>query len=319
NCAAIPEHLLESELFGHEKGAFTGAVARRAGRFERASGGTLFLDEVADMSLPLQAKILRSIQEREVERLGGETSMPVDVRVVAATNRTLEDEVAAGRFREDLYYRLAVVVLTLPPLRERDDDIRMLAEHCVAKAAREHNRPVYAISQETLTLLKAHPWPGNVRQLCNVLERALLLADGPVLLPAHLPLEIRFPTAPAVAARGSDRPDLGAGRPGEVLLPLAELERRHIRRALSMTGGHLAHAAESLGIHRNTLRRKLQEYGIEGGGHAAHSEDEDHDSMATTTTRAPSAGGARRSTPTSDDPYVDARPERLYGQLVQGA
>src|SRR5918998_5679828 len=160
NCAAIPEHLLESELFGHEKGAFTGAVARRAGRFERAHGGTLFLDEVGDMSLPLQAKILRAIQEREVERLGGEQPIAVDVRLVAATNRTLEDEVTAGRFREDLYYRLAVVVLTLPPLRERGDDIRLLAQHCIAKDAHARGWQVEAIATETLEFLRNYPWPG---------------------------------------------------------------------------------------------------------------------------------------------------------------
>jgi DNA-binding NtrC family response regulator len=321
NCAAIPEHLLESELFGHEKGAFTGAVARRAGRFERAHGGTVFLDEIGDMSLPLQAKILRVLQEREIERLCGESSIPVDVRVIAATNRTLEDEVAQGRFREDLYYRLAVVGLTMPPLRERgDDDLRMLAEHCVTKAAREHRRPVFAISQETLALLKAYSWPGNVRQLCNVMERAILMADGPVLLPGHLPLEIRFPTEPSFVRVASERPDLGGtGRAGETLLPLAELERRHIRRALTMTGGHLAQAAESLGIHRNTLRRKLQEYGIEGGGNAAHGVHAD-DNAESGRRR---AGDERRAGAASDAAY-DAdddrpRPERPYGQLAQGA
>jgi Nif-specific regulatory protein len=275
NCAAIPEHLLESELFGHEKGAFTGAVAPHIGRFERATGGTLFIDEVGDMSLPLQAKVLRVIQDREVERVGGEKPVPVDLRLVAATHRNLEDEVAAGRFREDLYYRLAVVVLTLPPLRDRGDDVRMLAEHCMTKAVREHRRPVFAISQETLTLLRAHPWPGNVRQLCNVLDRALALADGPVLLPAHLPLEVRFPMSSPSSAGSLDRPGADVEGATETLLPLAQLERRHIQRALSMTGGHIAQAAESLGIHRNTLRRKLQEYGIEGNGNAPPPERSD--------------------------------------------
>jgi two-component system response regulator FlrC len=294
NCATIPEHLLESELFGHEKGAVTGAVAPRVGRIERASGGTLFLDEVGHMSLPLQAKILRAIQEREVERVGGEKAVPVDIRLVTATNRNLGDEVTAGRFREDLYYRLAVVVLTLPPLRDRGDDLRMLAEHCVTKAAREHGGPVFAISQETLVLLRAHPWPGNVRQLRNVLERALQLADGPVLLPAHLPLEVRFPVLAPVDARSADRPSAGAEGAIETLLPLADLERRHIRRALSMTGGHLARAAESLGIHRNTLRRKLQEYGIEVSGHALPPER-------------------------ANDVYDETPGAPLYGQLAQGA
>jgi DNA-binding NtrC family response regulator len=306
NCAAIPEALLESELFGHEKGAFTGAVGRKVGRFERAHGGTLFLDEVADLSLGAQAKVLRALQEHEVERVGGEGVLHVDVRVVAATNKDLAREVALGRFREDLYYRLAVVVLTLPPLRERGDDIRLLAEHCVARFACAHRRGTRAISREALALMAAYPWPGNVRQLNNVLERAVLLADGPVLLPAHLPTEVRAPmpglngVGPAAAIGPMQTPSNGlphyglasyghpnSGLPGyglpaqtwsggsvasaagtgsvEALLPLGELERRHIAHALALTGGHLARAAELLGIHRNTLRRKLQEYAEASG------------------------------------------------------
>jgi DNA-binding NtrC family response regulator len=270
NCAAIPEHLLESELFGHEKGAFTGAVARRTGRFERATGGTLFLDEVGDMSLPLQAKILRALQEREVERLGGERPVPVDVRLVAATNRNLEEEVAAGRFREDLYYRLAVVVVTLPPLRERGEDIRLLAEHCITKAANERGWQVEGIANETLDFLRNYPWPGNVRQLCNVMERALLMADGPVLLPQHLPPEIRnhpseaylLGTERRLGHERRERHDRRSG--GAPLPPLEALERDHIRRALALTGGQLGRAAELLGIHRNTLRRKLRDWGLSG-------------------------------------------------------
>jgi DNA-binding NtrC family response regulator len=304
NCAAIPEALLESELFGHEKGAFTGAIGRKVGRFERAHGGTLFLDEVADLSLGAQAKVLRALQEHEVERVGGEGVLHVDVRVVAATNKDLAREVAHGRFREDLYYRLAVVVLTLPPLRERGDDIRLLAEHCVARFACAHRRATRAISREALALMAAYPWPGNVRQLYNVLERAVLLADGPVLLPAHLPLEVRTPVqglngvgAPATtfATAGPvqtpshglphyglpsyglpsgglpgyglpSQVPTGAPLPADGLLPLGELERRHIAHALALTGGHLARAAELLGIHRNTLRRKLQDY-ADASGH----------------------------------------------------
>ena len=249
NCAAIPEHLLESELFGHEKGAFTGAISRRVGRFERASGGTLFLDEIGDMSLALQAKILRVLQEREVERVGGSAPVPVDVRLIAATHRDLEKDVKAGRFREDLYYRLAVVIVQLPPLRDRGDDLRILAEYYLGRYAREYNRPVYAISREALAALRSCTWPGNVRQLRNVIESAVLLADGETLFPYHLP------------------PEVTSARPIEVqdnasLLTLSELERRHIQRVLAVSEGQMNVAAEILGIHRNTLRRKLAEYGL---------------------------------------------------------
>ncbi len=265
NCAAIPEPLLESELFGHEKGAFTGAAARREGRFERANGGTLFLDEIGDMGLGLQSKILRALQEREVERLGAERPTPIDVRVVAATHRDLAEEVRQGRFREDLYYRLAVVVLTLPPLRERGDDITRLVVHSVARSAREHGRRPPAIAAETMALLRDHPWPGNVRQLRNALECAVLMAEGPVLLPEHLPREIRLPDAGSEPWLGGS-PRAGATAEHAEMLPLEELERRQIRRALALSGGHLTRAAESLGIHRNTLRRKLQEHRLDEHG-----------------------------------------------------
>ena len=250
NCAAIPETLLESELFGHEKGAFTGAAQRRVGRFERASGGTLFLDEVGDMSPAMQAKILRVLQEEEIERVGGDRPVRVDVRVVAATNRDLEVEVAAGRFREDLYYRLAVVVIHLPPLRERGGDVELLARHYLEHFARKHARAVHELDDGAVELLCAHPWPGNIRQLRNVVERALLMADGPVLLPEHLPNEVRL-----------GGPRTGAGSPHGTegqLLPLRELEHRHIRRALALARGNLGATAELLGIHRNTLRQKLR-------------------------------------------------------------
>jgi DNA-binding NtrC family response regulator len=270
NCTAIPDHLLESELFGYEKGAFTGAVTRRAGRVERASGGTLFLDEVGEMSLPLQAKILRMLQDAEVERLGGEKAVSVDIRLLAATNRTLEDAVAEGQFREDLYHSLAVVVLTLPRLRERGDDVRLLAEYCVARGARDRGWQVETIANETLDILRNYPWPGNVRQLCNVMERALFMADGPVLLPAHLPSEIRDHPAGAhvqVAERriGRERRAPLDRRSGATALPpLEALERDHIRRALALTGGQIGRAADLLGIHRNTLRRKLRDWGLRG-------------------------------------------------------
>ena len=253
NCAAIPENLLESELFGHEKGAFTGAIGRRIGRFERASGGTLFLDEIGDMSLALQSKILRAIQEREIERVGGNATVAIDVRIVAATNRDLGVAVRDERFREDLFYRLAVVTVNLPPLRERGADLDLLASHLVARYAREHRRPVRAISEEVFGVLHRHPWPGNVRQLRNAMERAVVMSEGEVLLPAHLPAEIAEPQ-PARAAQGDA---------GEMpLVTLEEMERRMIRRALAETGSNLTVAADRLGIHRNTLRRKIAEYGL---------------------------------------------------------
>jgi two-component system response regulator HydG len=249
NCAAIPETLLESELFGHEKGAFTGAVGRRAGRFERASGGTLFLDEVGDMSPAMQAKILRVLQEEEIERLGGDRPVPVDMRLVAATNQDLLAEVEAGRFREDLYYRLAVVVVRLPPLRERGDDVELLARHYLEHFARKHGREVRELDDDAAALLRTFPWPGNIRQLRNVVERASLLAEGAVLLPEHLPDEVRLgPVRAGADARGGE---------GE-LLPLREVEDLHIRRALALARGNLGATADLLGIHRNTLRQKLR-------------------------------------------------------------
>jgi DNA-binding NtrC family response regulator len=271
NCAAVPENLLESEFFGHEQGAFTGAVARRIGRFERASGGTLFLDEIGDMSMSLQSKLLRAIQEREVERVGGAQPIRVDVRVVAATNRDLEQDIVAGRFREDLYYRLAVVVVTLPPLRERGEDIQLLAEHCVQRAAEDHHLLVPVIAPDTLALLRAHPWPGNVRQLKNTLERAVLVSDGPYLLPAHLPPEFRRHPALKYLS-GMDRrmphdrrakQERRSGATTIDVTPIEALERDHVRRALTATKGHLGRAAALLGIHRNTLRRRIRMYGLD--------------------------------------------------------
>ncbi|HEU0015701.1 MAG TPA: sigma-54 dependent transcriptional regulator, partial [Longimicrobium sp.] len=255
NCAAIPENLLESELFGHEKGAFTGAIGRRIGRFERAHGGTLFLDEIGDMSMALQSKILRAIQEREVERVGGGNPVPIDVRIVAATNRDLAAAVREGRFREDLFYRLAVVTVTLPPLRERGSDLDLLATHFVAQYAREHGRPVRAVAEEVFNVLHRHPWPGNVRQLRNAAERAVVMSQGEILLPQHLPADIlHAPDAPAAN---------GAHPPAEPpLVTLEEMEKRMIRRALRETGNNVTVAAERLGIHRNTLRRKITDYGI---------------------------------------------------------
>ncbi|HEX9938033.1 MAG TPA: sigma-54 dependent transcriptional regulator [Longimicrobium sp.] len=259
NCAAIPENLLESELFGHEKGAFTGAIARKIGRFERASGGTLLLDEIGDMSLALQAKILRALQEREIERVGGEDRIPVDVRVVAATNKNLRAEIAEGTFREDLYFRLAVVTLQLPRLAERGGDLDLLVRHFVASHAVRYGRNIRAIARPVLERLHAYDWPGNIRELKNVLERAVLLAHGSVLLPEHLPLDQLRATPPA--HEGGDGAPLAGYAPD---LSLADVEKLHIREVLQLVRGHLGRASDVLGVHRNTLTRKIREYGLEG-------------------------------------------------------
>ena len=250
NCAAIPENLLESELFGHEKGAFTGAVTRKIGRFEQAAGGTLFLDEIADMSLALQAKILRAVQEREIERVGGGETIPVDVRLIAATNRDLKEAIKQQRFREDLYYRLAVVTVRLPRLAERGDDLMLLTAYFVRQFGERYGKRIHSISDGALDLLRGHAWVGNVRELRNVIERAVIVAGGDVLRVEHLPEELR---GEAVAL---------AERPQGGLLTLAEIEARHIARVLAHTNGQIGAAAEILGIHRNTLTRKMKEYGL---------------------------------------------------------
>src|SRR5881296_1191417 len=251
NCAAIPENLLESELFGHEKGAFTGAVTRKIGRFEQAGSGTLFLDEIADMSLALQAKILRAVQEREIERVGGSgETIPVDVRLIAATNRDLKEAIKQGRFREDLYYRLAVVTIRLPTLVERGDDLVLLTAYYVRLFAQRYGKKIQAISDRALGLLRAHAWVGNVRELRNVIERAVIVATDATLRAEHLPDELRGEEAAL--------PD----RPSGAHLTLAEVEARHIARVLTHTNGQIGAAAEILGIHRNTLTRKMKEYGL---------------------------------------------------------
>ncbi|HYW13166.1 MAG TPA: sigma-54 dependent transcriptional regulator [Longimicrobium sp.] len=258
NCAAIPENLLESELFGHEKGAFTGAITRKIGRFERAHGGTLFLDEIGDMSLSLQSKILRALQEREIERVGGEGRIPVDVRVVAATNRDLRAAIGEGTFREDLYFRLAVVTLNLPRLADRGSDLDLLIRHFVARYAAQYGRQVRGVARPVFELLNRHPWPGNVRELKNVLERAVLMAHGPVLLPDHLPLDQLRPATPDAGAED------GSPLPGYAPeMSMADVERLHIREVLKRVKGHLGRASEVLGVHRNTLTRKIREYGLE--------------------------------------------------------
>jgi two-component system response regulator AtoC len=248
NCTAVPRELMESEFFGHEKGAFTGAVARRQGRFQQAEGGTLFLDEVGDLDLAVQAKLLRALQEREISRVGAERAERVDVRVVAATNRDLEAAVKQGTFRADLYYRLHVVSLRIPPLRERREDIPLLAEHF----AQKHGRPEgSAISPAARELLLAHDWPGNVRELENVVARALALNPSGVVMPEDLPEAVR-------GTRHSTAPP--AGLPDVTDRPtLAEVERRYATQVLQETAGNKTRAAEILGIDRKTLYRILGE------------------------------------------------------------
>jgi DNA-binding NtrC family response regulator len=251
NCSAIPENLLESELFGHEKGAFTGAVTRKIGRFERAHGGTLFLDEIGDMSLSLQSKILRAVQEREIERVGGSEPIHVDVRMIAATNQDLTTLIEQGRFREDLYYRLAVVVIKLPRLAERENDVSVLTSHFLSEFGKCYGKSFTAISDQALELLRQHEWLGNVRELRNVIERAVLVADDDVLRADNLPEEWR---ATVHTHRGP--PETNG------LATLRDLEAHHIERVLAHTSGHLGEAARILGVHRNTLARKAKEYGL---------------------------------------------------------
>jgi len=249
NCAAIPAELLESELFGHEKGAFTGAIATKVGKFELATGGTLFLDEVGSMRLDLQAKILRALQEREVERVGGTRTIKIDVRVLAATNRDLKRAVEEGAFREDLYYRLNVVPITLPDLKDRQEDIPLLANHFMRKFSQESNPGIREISKEAMAILLSYPWPGNVRELENVIERAVTLGRGEAILPEDLPPHLAGGAGPVERALAHEA-------------SLEELEREYIHTVLRRTKWHQIRAASILGIDRRTLYRKIRRYGI---------------------------------------------------------
>ena len=254
NCAALNENIIESELFGHEKGAFTGAAERSRGRFEQADGGTLFLDELAEIPAPVQVKLLRVLQERTIERVGGNAPIAVDVRLLSATHGDLPATVAAGTFREDLLYRLNVVTIDLPPLRQRRGDIPALADAFLVRYAEENGRPVTGISREALDLLLRHRWPGNVRELQNVIERAVVMARGDVLTRADLPSE--FGTA--AAGDAPDEYDSDAPLPERV----EQLEREAIRQALAATGGNQSQAATRLGITERNLRYKLEKYGM---------------------------------------------------------
>ena len=262
-CAALPETLLESELFGHEKGSFTGALYARSGRFEMADGGTLFLDEIGDISPTVQVKLLRFLEEREFERVGGNRTYKVDVRIVCATHRDLKKKLEDGSFREDLYYRLNVIEIHIPPLRERGEDIPVLAHHFLKKFADANGKDVRRISDEALALLLRHPWPGNVRELENAMERAAVLANEPVLTPDHFPTlrGIRAEAAPAGAAGA-----LGVAIPGS---SFADIEREAILRTLEAVGGSTSRAASLLQISARKIQYKLKEYhdaGIVVGG-----------------------------------------------------
>jgi two-component system NtrC family response regulator/two-component system response regulator HydG len=249
NCAALTESLLESELFGHEKGSFTGAVGRREGRFELADGGTLFLDEIGEISGGLQVKLLRVLQQKEFERVGGTQTIKVDVRVVAATNRDLEGEVKAGRFREDLFYRLNVVAVTLPPLRRRKTDIPALVSHFIERYSEVHGKSVRGLAPGTLNALLSYDWPGNVRELGNVIERAVVLARGTELTSDDLPPTLR---GPRPTTRSSDSLIPGA--------TLYEIEREAILRTLELVDGSTSRAAELLGISVRKIQYRLKEY-----------------------------------------------------------
>ncbi|MCE3288809.1 MAG: sigma-54-dependent Fis family transcriptional regulator [Caulobacter sp.] len=266
NCAAIPENLLESELFGHEKGAFTGAVARRVGKFEEADGGTLLLDEISEMDARLQAKLLRAIQEREIDRVGGSKPVKVNIRILATSNRDLAAAVKDGTFREDLLYRLNVVNLRLPPLRERPGDIAALCDHFLKKYAKANGMPERPLSAEARKRLVAHRWPGNVRELENAMHRAVLLSTGPEIEEFAIRLPDGQPLAPAPDAAVARNASMAAEAVSRTLVgqTVAEVEQQLILDTLTHCSGNRTHAATILGISIRTLRNKLKEYGDAG-------------------------------------------------------
>ena len=266
NCAAIPENLLESELFGHEKGAFTGAVARRIGKFEEANAGTILLDEISEMDPRLQAKLLRVLQEREIDRVGSNKPVKVDVRILATSNRNMEEHVRSGGFREDLYFRLNVVSLDLPPLNERPDDIIALGRHFAAKYAEANGIQARGLSEDAQKLLLAHPWPGNVRELENTVHRAVLLASGDEIGPeAILLTESGYGSpSPASAAASAASGAADGDAASMVGKTVSEVERELIISTLSHCLGNRTHAANILGISIRTLRNKLKQYNEDG-------------------------------------------------------
>ena len=285
SCAALPESLLETELFGHEKGSFTGAMTMRKGRFESANKGTIFLDEIGEMTLGTQTKLLRILQEREFERIGSNTPIKIDIRVIAATNRNLSEEVAKGKFREDLYYRLNVIHIHMPPLRERKDDIPLLAEHFLAKFRHAPNAIPTSITEEALSKLVDYDWPGNVRELENAIERAVVLARGNPITVEHLPFgdrreardrarladrrsrleeesEAELNEAAAAEEAGVPAAENGHAEAGSFKDRVAALEKQLIKEALDRAGGNRTKAAEDLGIYRRLLYAKIKEYGL---------------------------------------------------------
>ncbi len=263
NCAAIPAEILESELFGHEKGAFTGATSRKVGKFELADGGTLFLDEIGELPLDMQVKLLRVLEQREFMRVGGSETISVDIRLIAATNTDLEAAVEEGRFRSDLYYRLKVVTIKIPPLRERREDIPLLANHFLEMFAEENNRPDMRITPEAMRVLLNAKWEGNVRELKNVVESLVVLAPTDEIRVEDLPEEYLSPQAPVEVASGPGGSNIESNEAGGTLT-MDEIERRAILDALERTGGNRTQAAELLGIGLRTLQRKLKEYRLAG-------------------------------------------------------
>ncbi len=270
NCAALTETLLESELFGHEKGSFTGAISQRKGRFEQAHGGTLFLDEVGDVPMSMQVKLLRVLQERRIERVGGTEAIEIDVRLVTATHRSLEKLVAEGKFREDLFYRLNVIKVELPPLRDRPEDISLLANHFLQKYHRP-NQPIPEVGPDAMDLLLNHPWPGNVRQLENAIERACVTVRQGVIEPEHLP--------PDIAHRPSGSLDVSVDitRPlaDQVAEQAAKIEEKYLRSAMKKTRGHVGRCAEISGLSRRSITEKLNTYHIDKADYKGDDSDDD--------------------------------------------
>jgi two-component system response regulator AtoC len=258
HCAALSEQLLESELFGHERGAFTGATEKRIGRFEQASGGTLFLDEIGEIDAGTQVKLLRALGERTIERVGGNESIPVDVRVLAATNKNLGEQVAAGEFREDLYYRLNVVQITMPPLRARREDIVLLAQAFLKEFAEENGKPFRELSADAMQALTQYDWPGNVRELRTAIEHGVVMSNGPKITLRHLPVAVRTRESGVAAASGVRGVVEGKARGSDLNLEVVEQDL--IGRALDRTSGNRTEAAKLLGISRRTLQRKLKAF-----------------------------------------------------------